>query len=615
MNENKNRIASIGMAILIIVLLLMFSARDVQLANAQSSITVAEGNDFATRVLRDAWDMNEFSDVSQYLNNSGQLTYLQNIQVANGVFSATSVTASPTKAQFWPLFPDYLTAIKTGKVGARYPIQAATYKCLYVAMNVQTASGDTYQVQWFADDRLNGGTYGGTYDFAVSPSIWQLDSVNLATNSLYWGTHWNNVSQWQGLMISPTARQNIPFSVDWVRLTDCNTVNATITWSPNAGVNAIWVTPSGTSRNILVATGVNGSAGSYVLDTQGLAQGTYQVSLGTATTCCTVNANVLTVNQTPIANFTSPSFTSGTDYATQVGNPWDFSDSSDVTSYSNISTPSYSSGLMTFSTASGSLPNGADPMLYLNTPQTIPSGSAYRYLTFIMNTQYSIQNVPNGMIVRLIWRVGTNCWLVSQDIPFDVGWQTYSIDLSDAFNGSVIQMSPSGCASSSITWSTSTNVTQIRFDPNENALGQSLTQQLDQIWLTQMNRVASGTPFPAQIKLNKSPSLVPTCTFYYTTNPSNPYQNLAQSSTLRVPKPKVGQSSSIAYLPFVMTSQAVPTPSPTPLPPTPPPPDPNAVDFSWDTTGVASGMYYLCVQLSDGINQATYCSPVPIQVY
>jgi len=611
MNENKNRIASIGMAILIVVLLSALSAHDVQPANAQSAITVAEGNDFTTRVLRDAWDMNEFSDVSQYLNNSGQFTYLQNIQVANGVFSATSVTASPNKAQFWSLFPGYLTAIKTGKVGARYPIQAATYKCLYVAMNVQTGSGDTYQVQWFADDRLNGGTFGGTDDFAVSPSIWKLYSVNLATNSLYWGTHWNNASQWQGLMISPTARQNIAFSVDWVRLTDCNTVNATITWSPNAGVNAIWVTPSGTSRNILVATGVNGSAGSYILDTQGLAQGTYQVSLGVATTCCTVNANVLTVNQTPIANFTSPSFTSGTDYATQAGNPWDFGDSSDVTSYSNISTPSYSSGLMTFSTASVPLPSGADPMLYLNTPQTIPRGSAYRYLTFKMNTQYPIhiQNVPNGMIVRLIWRVGTDCWLVSQDIPFDVDWQTYSIDLSDAFSGSVKEMSPSGCALSSVTWSTSTNVTQFRFDPNENALGQSLTQQLDQIWLTQMNRVASGMPFFAQIKLNKSPSLIPTRTFYYTTNPSNPYQNLAQPNTVRVPKPKVGQASFFVFVPFVMSSQAVPPPSP------PPPPDPNAVDFSWDTTGVAPGTYYLCVRLSDGINQATYCSEVPIQVY
>lgn len=606
----KNTIISVSIGVVLLMFLLILSAHEAGSIQAQGVLTVGEGYDFATRVLRDPWDMSEFSDISQYLNQSGQASFLTNIQVANGVFSAAATNTG--QANFHVLFPGYLTGIKTGKVGALYPINSTSFHCLDFAMNTQ--STDSFRVIWFKDDKLNGtgGVWGGLWDSSVSPNVWKLYSEDLASTPNSFFTSWTGSTTWQGLRIDPSeAQPNVSFSVDWVRLTDCAPVNTTITWSPSASVNAIWVTPSGTTRNILVATGVNGSAGSYLLDTQGLAPGTYQISLGTATTCCTVNANVLTVNQAPIANFTSPSFTSGVDYATQVGNPWDFNDASDVTSYYNISAPAYASGLATFTTASGP-PSGADPIIYLNTPQAIPNASTYRYLTFKMNTQYPIQNVPNGMIARWIWRVGTSCELVSQDIPFDVDWQTYSIDLNDSFNGSVEQMGPSGCASPSITWPTSTNVTQLRFDPNENALGQSLTQQLDQIWLTQMNRVASGMPFPAQIRLNKSPSLVPTRTFYYTTNPSNPYQNPAHPNMLRASKPKVGQASSLVFLPFVMNSQSIPTPPPTPQPP---PPDPNGVDFLWDTTGVAPGTYYLCAQLSDGINQATYCSEVPIQVY
>jgi hypothetical protein len=56
------------------------------------SIQLREGDDFATRNLRNAWDMSEFADISQALNQSGQVNYLTNILVQDGVFSARSTS-------------------------------------------------------------------------------------------------------------------------------------------------------------------------------------------------------------------------------------------------------------------------------------------------------------------------------------------------------------------------------------------------------------------------------------------------------------------------------------------------------------------------------------------
>src|SRR5581483_10910014 len=101
------------------------------LAVSGPAAPVAETNDFATQVLHDPWDMAQFTDVSQYLNESGQRDLLHNIGVANGVFSAQSTSVKD--AAFYTLFPGYILpdggkAIQPGKAGVNYPIASATYK-------------------------------------------------------------------------------------------------------------------------------------------------------------------------------------------------------------------------------------------------------------------------------------------------------------------------------------------------------------------------------------------------------------------------------------------------------------------------------------------------------
>src|SRR5258708_14052748 len=134
---------------------------------------VPERADFATLVLRDPWDMSQYSDVSQYLNESGQQAVVSNPAVADGLFTGQSIgnIGNGPTAHFYPLFPGYANTMPVGSIGARYPIDSATYHCLDIAMQVDSPAAnspgpDQFLIFWFGDNRLNGsaadGQWGGT---------------------------------------------------------------------------------------------------------------------------------------------------------------------------------------------------------------------------------------------------------------------------------------------------------------------------------------------------------------------------------------------------------------------------------------------------------------------
>ena len=244
------------------------------LAEPQATIVAAEGNDFATRVLADPWDMNALSDVSIWLNRSGQSYDTENITVANGVFSARSRT---NDANFTVLFPGYEDMIKTGNMGALKPINSSTYHCLYTAMYVEGGAAPSFaQPIWFATDKLNSGTWGQSY--WQTPGTWILQKLDLASAPSTGPASWTSSATWQGLRIDPTTEAGRDFEVDWVRLTDCAAVNVTVHWGGNSSIKSIWLRPSGTSRNILIkGSGVVGDSGHADIDVQGVQPGTYEV--------------------------------------------------------------------------------------------------------------------------------------------------------------------------------------------------------------------------------------------------------------------------------------------------------------------------------------------------
>lgn len=626
----------------VFILLGLPSTHLVQIAGAAAigvpANPVAEGEDFATRVLRDPWDMSQFSDISQYLNESGQRDIIRNPAVNNGVFSGVSAgsMSQGNNGNFYPLFPGYETAMLIGKVGHQYPINAQQYHCLYFAMKVDTPSGvsapDRYRVFWFADERMNkpgNEYYGWTYPVrlyepgtepAAGVNIWNLQKADLSNPPEGFVTEtalWNDRAQWQGLRIDPTIYANTPFAVDWVRLTNCQPNYQTITWTPNSSLTTMWLKPAGTNRYIRIATDLDGNSGRYQLDVQGIAPEKYYLGLSQSlSACCIVESSeTLEINQAPIVTFANPNFYSGLDYATSTGNPWDFRDAADVVKVGGAQS-SFLGGVLDLVTQSSSK---ADPKVFLNTPQLIPNSQEYRYLSFRLYTEGPWQNTPDGMILRWIWvqlnKQGDECYRVSHDIPLDVGWHIYSIDLHHAFNGIAEEVAAS-CNGLSWHWLDSSPLIKFRMDPNENILGVPLHQQLDWVRLTKPERVPQGTPYTIRVGLNKPPDELSSTQFYYTSNPSSPTQHQAQgvSASLNSTSPAISQSSSkpsrtslsqfFALLPFAVRNYVT---SDLPV-------VENEVNFNWDTSGVNPGDYYICAQVADGVNSATYCSEVPVSV-
>lgn len=592
----------------------------------QATVVAAEGNDFATRVLADPWDMNALSDVSIHLNRSGQSYDTENISVANGVFSARSRT---NDANFTVLFPGYEDMIRTGNMGSLKPINSATYRCLYVAMFVQGADTAAQPI-WFATDALNNGVWGQSY-FFTGNSRWQVYAINLPSAPAAGGTGWTGSGTWQGLRLDPTNQANRIFEVDWVRLTDCAASNATVRWSGNAGANAsLWLRPQGTTRDILLQTGVNGGSGQAVIDVQGVQPGTYSVLVRNTSGTSTITGDTLVVNQAPIAQFVTPSAISGADYAAQAGNPWDFANGSDVESVHNIAT-TLQNGLLDMVTQSGPYPATVDGQFFLKTPVDF-NGSQYRYLSYRLFTEWTVSspslpnglvpwpNMPDGMVARLVWSIPgvsgqpTNrCYFVSQDIPFDIGWHTYTIDLFDPYNGGPEQ-STVDCPAVTPHWTGVGPIKDIRFDPNENVTsdpsrdpittGGPFHQQLDWLKLTAPDRVNRGTPYLIQIDLNRPGGDVNSSTFYYTTNRSNPDDYDVAARWTPTGGGQLGPRKT--YVPLVQRGAAATSGADT-LPQ-------SDLSFWWNTSSVPPGTYYVCATVTMTPNTATYCSDVPMVV-
>ncbi|MBN1537123.1 MAG: hypothetical protein JW908_10365 [Anaerolineales bacterium] len=579
-------------------------------AQADSAVQ-KEGNDFATQVLGDAWDMNEFSDIGTYLNNSNQAQYLTNVSVANGVFSATSVGSDP---QFTALFPGYLGAMSVGKVGANYPINSSKYQCLHVAMNTVSTKPDFWEVYYFADNYLNGGTWGTTPIFIDKEYGWNVYSVNLASpNNTYGGnTRWADFPYWQGLRIDPSVR-SASFSVDWIRLTDCNPVDFRLSNLPTSTSLTLYVAHDG--REIRVSSPVQTTTGSYTFDLQGIEPGSYTYLVRNDNGSTVASGN-LEINQSPVAEFVNPSGWTGQDYSETLSAPWDMESPNSVSDV-KCSNSQFGNGLLNLTTKSvESLPSScisggyADPQIYLTSLSQVNSAQ-YRYLNFKMKADGNWEDIPNGMIVRFIWTVpgsrpGYECHMVSEDIPFGVGENTYTIDLYDAYNGQIVEKA-GDCTSATTSWLNSGTVIGFRFDPNENQLGRTLNQQIDWIRLSKQPNVQIGNKFSISLNLNKSLDALQSWRFFYTTTPSQPMQHSAAvslSSSSGETIIDLPPANFTAFLPVISSSPAFNYDEST-----------GDLTFIWNTNGVSAGEYFLCGEFNDGLNSNIYCSSVPVILY
>jgi hypothetical protein len=589
---------------------------------------IPEADDFSTLSFGDAWDMSEFSDISQYLNGAGRHPSLTNINLQGGIFSATSIgDRFGSIAAVYPLFPGYPGFMDLGDLGVNYPLDSQKYQCLYIAMKVdsplsQPAGQDGFRVMWYTDENLspygaypNGGTWPVYTNLNSNLRPWKLYKVDLRTQPTD-GVKWDAYSGWQGFEINPTLYANVNFKIDWIRLTSCNEDQrylATVSWTPDSQITTLWARPVGAAHEILIKSNVDGTKGVFNLDTKGLAPGKYTIGVGTESGVTQWSAGELTIDGKPGITIIRPSPTSGEDYAEKGGNSWDM-DPADIT---GVDCASYAiqDGLLKLDTLYPALLTGgckgpvigeADPRIFLSMPGTLPVASEYRYLSFRMFMNGEIPIPADGMIGRWIWTQRDGCTLVSEDIPLEPGWHTYSIDLYHPFNG--MPTAASGCSLTH--WTATGQISRFRFDPNENWTGNLVPamifkQELDSMRLTKVDRVQRGKAFPIQIAANDATMDLSNIEYFYTSNPQDPYQNRALPYLYAGAQLTQGSIDSSAglldtrtiYMPFNMAGYRS-----------------DVISYNWDTTSVNPGEYYICVRASNGISESTTCSDAPVQV-
>ncbi len=567
-----------------------------------------EGNDYATEVLGNAWDMNSLSEISKYFESSGVLVDLTNVQFQNGIFSARSTDG---QAYFYPLFPGYGDSdINTGNYGINYPINSAKYHCLSTRMKID--SGQTpMKIFWFQDGNAsNANQFGFTQNiWSVQTSPWHIYNVDLnriwdSQNSpLSWSAH----PSWQGMRIDPTSSSNVNFSFDWVRLTDCQARNVTLTWTPTSSQVEIWMGRSANTSDTLLAGAMSGNSGSYIVDTQGWETGDYFLGLKNKSTG-QIQWTTLHVEPKPKINILKPSFTSGAGILWNMDSPSDILTGPNQTRCLNYS---FSNSLMDiFTLPPGSIGSGctaggySDPAILFRLPlQTIDS-TQYRYLSMRVYNFGAYQDINRGWIYRWLWQYYVNnnpdrwCIGVTWDIPIDVGWGTYVIDFQKNAGNPEYMVGANQNDCPIAPWSANP-INMLRFDPNENGMPGSFHQQIDWVSLNKMDQVRRGTLFSINIDPSKPLDSL-SLSFYYTLNLANPTE---YPVTIAKPQPRQPPNwgNHPIFLATIINQSNMTT---------------NGISYLWDTSNVPTGIYYICVKSNDTYgNTATNCSEAPVKVY
>ena len=287
-------------------------------------------------------------------------------------------------------------------------------------------------------------------------------------------------------------------------------------------------------------------------------------------------STTLTINSAPQIDITAPSTNSGPDFATQVlGDAWDFSNPEDVQKV-EFSSFQFLNGLIT-----GLSTQSMGPDFELNTRHHQINTAKYHYLTFRMRMDDSMHTpaqqardhalkVAEGWAARVLWWGPqgpptdhcTSAWLVVE--PYDF---TYSVDLTTipletgTLDGQVT------CGPQGHAWPQATNVTEFRFDPHE--VPQPTGWSVDFIKLTGVQEGISSLNITWTVKDPDPNQTVKVDLFY---SPVNTGQNLTQITT------DVPASSG---------------------------------SYTWDTSAIPRGTYYVVAKVKDGANTTVRASSAP----
>jgi hypothetical protein len=594
-------------------------------AKATLTITLPEGAvrpagpDFATDVLKDAWDFSNAEDLSPDPGETSNWCNAADVAnatipncfgktafaLANGLAGGTAKTDDATLGL---LFTGFNNVINPGRTGLSFPIDTSKYKKLAFRMSADVAGNDP-QIYWFPIAWLD------PQDAAVPPDFDRNFGVTVASKTVLGfktflvdlsapplaGTLWTSKPM-KGLRLDPN---NTPggaglstgaghtFFYDWVRLTyadsDPAAAKQTIQWSGGTGATTIDVYDGVNSTLIVnVASGLGGASTSWNYGV--LPPGTY--TLRVSRTDGSTGTQAFTVNTPPTVSVTSPSRTTGADYATTVlGSAWDMNGPSDIVVIGSENftpdPPDFTGGILS-ATNTNSDPNVTLLHNFNNANGTKAIDTLkFRYLTYRMSIDGPV-DITNGSIARVHWGSGQfpSNFTTTRDIFVFAGMQSYTIDLATLTSTPIAPFggfdpNSGTCAGQPLTctqepWTTNRK-TQLRFDPDEfgtnpNDPMPTRTFHIDDIKLT-AKPVSSGSFTIQFAAADADAGDTLTVNLFRTTDTVGSNKTLIASNV----SPASGQ-------------------------------------FVWNTTAVPQGEYFVLAEVTDGKNAVASYSDAPVVV-
>ena len=588
--------------------------------------TLGNGDDYATNVLHDPWDMNKLTDIGWWENYA-------DITVQNGVWSARTAVTNPyggSSGLFYPLFQGFAGALNPGRTGANYPIDTTRYTQLsyrlYLDHRQVAGKSAVHRVDWTHSVNWPDGS--NMFAFADSSADgWKI--YNFDMNAVN-GDLGNQKGSWSsspvyGFDIIPSAlNPSANIGIDWVRLTDPKTSpRYHLSWSGAADANVeVYVDTDGQGYDGSKVATVAASLGAYDFPTCVLPGGVYYFYLksGTATSNY---AGPLTINNPPVLQWDQS--TLGDDYAaTELGDPWDMNGPEDLATlqgslasdanyqFRQFYNWDFTNGVFSATADSSyaythySSVKQSDVQVWLNIDPNRPiDPRKYHYLMLrIMvdnpGSATLSQLVQDGWICRVVW------W--NQDIHTDgyasdgwilyPGWNTIIIDLAKLG----VPMSGDPYPANRL-WNDMGKVTHLRIDPLE--VSTDTRFHIDEVRLLSDPVVRSsmaanlvvGDPDGQQVTLR-----------YYYDSAGRGFNGQELVSSARAPV-LTGQ--------FLVPSVYIPLMALNPRPALSPlldEPGFTRVTQTLDLSGLANGTYYIYACASDGVSQTCAYLPTPLVV-
>ncbi len=395
-----------------------------------SLIRVAQGQDFATYIMANPWDMQQPEDI--ILTESMDLV---GETFADGVYSF--VTGSNDN-RFWTVFPGLIGAFRGLETGERYPISTDKYRYLSVKVRMRRSDGQPLEetqpfvARFFEDsDWQTTGNVGVTAGRRSTYEDWTViewdlaDPGDLQPNS---NIQWTDVPLVRGLRFNPTKNADVKVEIDWIRLTaeSLTPSGPALEWENAAGSGPYEIVATDGEFVHVVASGVTGNQ--TEVDLRMLPSGEYQIGVTDGQSTDFAAATVA-INDVPVLRMTVPDRKGDQSRAygiTETGNAWTSIDADDILDALGMTGIRYDNPV-------GSLtarPTGSDPRILFDTTVDIDT-THYRMLCYTLQVA-GPRDIGLGSVARLFWGNNRPSLSTGKDIVVQEGLNEYCVgDLTD----------------------------------------------------------------------------------------------------------------------------------------------------------------------------------------